>query len=93
MRETEFAKAGHLTTLISSFLYLTVHCMIWVLLGNLTVFIAQDFDLSASQQGALAAAPILSDSEMRSGLRPGLLALSAGLVDLFCRCCWDLSRI
>lgn len=65
MRVTEFAKAGHLTTLISSFLYLTVHCMIWVLLGNLTIFIAQDFDLSASQQGALAAAPILTGSVLR----------------------------
>ncbi|BBP89978.1 hypothetical protein BsIDN1_35960 [Bacillus safensis] len=42
------------------FLYFDVSFMIWVLLGALGAFIAQDFALSTVEKGMIVAIPILS---------------------------------
>ncbi|MGB4780778.1 nitrate/nitrite transporter [Candidatus Methylomirabilis sp.] len=68
----DFTKVGHPATLISAFLYFTIHCMIWVLVGVLGVFIANEFDLTASQKGLMVAAPILTGSLLR--IPVGILA-------------------
>lgn len=72
MHLKEFTRVGHPATLISSFLYFTVHFMIWVLVGALGVFIAKEFDLTASQKGLMVAIPILSGSILR--IPVGILA-------------------
>lgn len=58
-------KVGHPITLISAFLYFTIHFMIWVLVGVLGVFIAEELDLTASQQGLMVAVPIFAGSLLR----------------------------
>lgn len=67
-----FARAGHWPTLFSAFLYFDVSFMVWVLLGALGVFIAQDFGLSASQKGFLVALPLLAGACLR--LPMGIIA-------------------
>jgi NNP family nitrate/nitrite transporter-like MFS transporter len=61
----DFITVGHLRTLVSTFLYFTIHCMVWVLVGVLGVFIAQELNLTASQQGLMVAIPILTGSLLR----------------------------
>lgn len=61
----DFTTVGHPTTLINAFLYFTIHCMIWVLVGPLGVFIANEFNLTASQKGLMVATPILTGSLLR----------------------------
>lgn len=60
-----FLRAGHWPTLLSAFLYFDVSFMVWVLLGVLGVFVAQDFGLSASQKGVLVALPLLAGALLR----------------------------
>lgn len=72
MRIKDFLKGGHPPTLFSVFLYFGISVMVWVLIGVLGVFIAEDFGLTASQTGLLAAIPILGGSLVRIPL--GLLA-------------------
>lgn len=67
-----FARAGHWPTLFSAFLYFDVSFMVWVLLGALGVFIAQDFGLTASQKGFLVALPLLAGACLR--LPMGIIA-------------------
>lgn len=61
----EFFRAGHWPTLLSAFLYFDASFMVWVLIGALGVFIAQDFGLSASQKGFLVALPLLAGALLR----------------------------
>lgn len=68
----DFTQVGHPTTLISAFLYFTVHFMVWVLVGVLGVFIANEFNLTASQKGLMVAIPILTGSLLR--IPVGILA-------------------
>jgi NNP family nitrate/nitrite transporter-like MFS transporter len=56
---------GHWPTLLSAFVYFDVSFMIWVLVGALGVFIAQEFALSATQKGLVVAIPILAGSLLR----------------------------
>ena len=56
---------GHWPTLLSAFLYFDVSFMIWVLIGALGVFIAQDFGLSPTLKGLIVAMPILAGSLLR----------------------------
>jgi NNP family nitrate/nitrite transporter-like MFS transporter len=60
-----FLRAGHWPTLLSAFLYFDTSFMVWVLLGALGIFIAQDFGLSASQKGILVALPLLAGALLR----------------------------
>ncbi|MBI3249513.1 MAG: NarK/NasA family nitrate transporter [Deltaproteobacteria bacterium] len=72
MNVKEFRRAGHWPTLFSAFLYFDVSFMVWVLLGALGVFIAQDFGLTASQKGFLVALPLLAGACLR--LPMGIIA-------------------
>jgi len=65
MRVREFLSCGHTPTLVSAFLYFDVSFMVWVLIGALGVFLAQEFQLSATHQGFLVAVPILAGSLFR----------------------------
>jgi NNP family nitrate/nitrite transporter-like MFS transporter len=67
-----FKKAGHPPTLLGAFLYFDVSFMIWVLIGALGIFIAKDFNLSASSKGLLVAIPLLGGSLLRLPL--GMIA-------------------
>jgi NNP family nitrate/nitrite transporter-like MFS transporter len=60
-----FLRAGHWPTLLSAFLYFDVSFMVWVLIGALGVFLAEDFALSASEKGLLVALPVLSGALLR----------------------------
>ena len=57
MDKKSFLASGHLPTLISAFLYFDVSFMVWVLLGPLSPFIAEQIHLSATQKGLLTAIP------------------------------------
>ncbi len=56
---------GHWPTLLGAFVYFDVSFLVWVLVGALGVFIAQDFHLSATQKGVVVAVPILAGSLLR----------------------------
>lgn len=58
-------RSGHPGSLFSAFLYFDVSFMVWVLLGPLAVYIAQDLDLSATQKGFMVALPLLSGAVLR----------------------------
>ena len=61
----DFLQAGHLGTLVSAFLYFDVSFMVWVMIGALGVYIAEDFSLTPMQKGLLVATPLLSGSLLR----------------------------
>ncbi len=65
MRWREFTRAGHWPTLACAFLYFDLSFMLWMLLGALGVFVAQEFGLSPSQKGLMVAAPVLSGAVLR----------------------------
>ena len=50
-RLKEFAKVGHLPTLLSSFLYFDFCFAIWVLNGAMAPFISEKFGLTPAQKG------------------------------------------
>ena len=56
---------GHLPTLLAAFLHFDLSFMLWVLLGALGIFIAQDLKLSPAEKGLMVAIPILSGSLLR----------------------------
>lgn len=92
MHLREFRRAGNPRVLFSAFLYFDVSFMVWVLLGVLGSFIAEDLGLSPAQKGLLAAVPALSGSGFRLILGPlsdhigsrraGLIGLTLTLVPL-----------
>lgn len=92
MHLREFFKAGNGRVLFSAFLYFDVSFMVWVLLGALGSFIAEDLGLSASQKGLITAIPLLAGSGFRLVLGPlsdhigsrraGLIGLSLTVVPL-----------
>ena len=65
MKLSDLKKAGHLPTLITSFLYFDVSFMIWTLLGPLGVQIGEALHLTAEQKGLMVAVPILSGAILR----------------------------
>ena len=65
MRLREFRRAGHTPSLIAALLHFDVSFAIWVILGALGAYIAEDLGLSASQKGVLVAIPLLSAAVAR----------------------------
>jgi NNP family nitrate/nitrite transporter-like MFS transporter len=65
-----FARNGHPPTLISAFLYFDVSFMVWVILGPLGAYIADDLHLSPARKGLLTAIPLLGGSLFRLVLGP-----------------------
>jgi MFS transporter, NNP family, nitrate/nitrite transporter len=62
---TETSPRGHWPTLVAAFLHFDVSFMLWVLLGALGIFIADEAGLGAAEKGLLVAVPILSGSLLR----------------------------
>ena len=65
MKLKEFFKTGHPGTLFGAFLYFDVSFMVWVMIGALGVYIAQDFSLSPTQKGFMVSVPILAGALLR----------------------------
>src|SRR3954469_13318934 len=65
MRMREFRRAGHTPSLIAALLHFDVSFAIWVILGALGAYIAEDLGLSAAQKGVLVAIPLLSAAVCR----------------------------
>ena len=65
-------RQGHPPTLLASFLHFDVSFMLWVLLGALGIYIAEDLGLSPMEKGLVVGVPILSGSLLR--LPVGLLS-------------------
>ena len=65
MNFADFKKAGHLPTLVAAFLYFDFSFMVWVTLGPLMVYIAEDLALDVSQKFTLVAIPILAGALLR----------------------------
>jgi MFS transporter, NNP family, nitrate/nitrite transporter len=63
-------KSGSPGTLFSAFVYFDVSFMIWVMLGPLGTFIAEEFQLTASQKGLMTGMPLLTGSLLRLVLGP-----------------------
>jgi NNP family nitrate/nitrite transporter-like MFS transporter len=63
---------GHPPTLLASFLHFDVSFMLWVLLGALGIYIAEDLGLSPMEKGLVVGVPILTGSLLRVPL--GLLS-------------------
>lgn len=63
--QKSFWQSGHTPTLLSAFLYFDLSFMVWYVLGPLSVQIATDLSLTASQRGMLVATPILSGAILR----------------------------
>lgn len=68
MRLKDFAKAGHVPTLFSAFLYFDMSFMVWVVLGPLGVHIARELGLSPSQKGFMVALPVLAGALFRPAM-------------------------
>src|SRR4051794_4642071 len=60
MRMREFRRAGHTPSLIAALLHFDVSFAMWVILGALGAYIAEDLGLSAAQKGVVVAIPLLS---------------------------------
>ena len=66
-----FCRAGHLPTLICAFLYFTVSCMAWMMVGALANSIIPDLgELSDSRKGLMVAVPVLGGALLRLVLGP-----------------------
>ena len=56
--KSAFLKVGNLPTLIACFLYFDLSFAVWVLLGPLAIFIADDLHLDPGQKGLMVATPV-----------------------------------
>jgi MFS transporter, NNP family, nitrate/nitrite transporter len=72
MRDNTAIPNGHKPTLLASFLHFDLSFMLWVLLGALGIYIAEEIKLSPAEKGLVVAIPILSGSLLRIPL--GLLS-------------------
>jgi len=70
MNLAEFRRAGHWPTLLCAFLYFDFSFMVWMLVGALGVFIAQELGLEPAQKGLLVAVPVLSGAALRLVMGP-----------------------
>src|SRR3982751_4256316 len=65
MRMHDFRRAGHTPSLVAALLHFDISFAIWVILGSLGAYIADDLGLSASQKGVLVAIPLLAAAVCR----------------------------
>lgn len=92
MHLRDFRRSGNGRVLFSAFLYFDVSFMVWVLLGALGTFIAEELGLSAAEKGLITAIPLLAGSGFRLVLGPlsdhigsrraGLIGLTLTVVPL-----------
>ena len=99
---SKLRRAGHLPTLICSFLYFTTSCMAWMMVGALANWIIPDLGgLSGSRKGLMVAVPVLSGALLRlvfgaladhaGAKKTALLGLALTLVPLFLGWLWSNS--
>jgi MFS transporter, NNP family, nitrate/nitrite transporter len=84
---TRALKSGHWPSLLGAWLHFEVSFMVWLLIGALGVFIAEEFGLTATQKGFLVAVPLLSGALLRVavGVSSDIFGpKSTGLVILVC---------
>lgn len=82
-------RRGHWPTLVGAWLHLTVSFMVWLLLGALSVVLAEDLHLSQAQTAVVVALPILGGALLRivAGWSSDWFgAKSTGIVILLCEC-------
>ncbi len=60
MSISKFLQSGHKNTLISAFIYSDMSFMVWVMMGPLVIYIAQDLNLTEAQQYTLVTIPLLA---------------------------------
>ena len=60
MNISKFLQSGHKGTLLSAFIYSDMSFMVWVLMGPLVIFIAEDLNLTEAQQYTLVSIPLLA---------------------------------
>src|SRR5438067_4250896 len=100
----EFPRAGHLPTLLCAFLYFTVSCMAWMMVGALANSIIPDLgELSDSRKGLMVAIPVLGGALLRLVLGPladhigakktALIGLALTLVPLLMGWLWSDSSL
>src|SRR5215212_4829359 len=65
MRMSEFRRAGHTPSLVAALLHFDISFAIWVILGALGAYIAEDLGLTATEKGVLVAIPLLSAAVCR----------------------------
>jgi NNP family nitrate/nitrite transporter-like MFS transporter len=58
-------RSGHWPSLVGAWLHFEVSFMVWLLVGALSVAMAEEFALSASQKGLLVALPLLGGALLR----------------------------
>ena len=85
-------RSGHWPSLLAAWLHFEVSFMVWLLVGALGVFIAEDFGLTATQKGLMVAVPLLGGSLFRIGIgilsdrfgprRTGLISILAVSIPL-----------
>ena len=59
MSLAEFRRIGHWPTVLCAFLYFSLSCMAWMLIGALGNTLADEFQLSPQQKGLMVATPVL----------------------------------
>jgi NNP family nitrate/nitrite transporter-like MFS transporter len=72
----EFARVGHLPTLLTSLLYFDVCFAVWVLNGTMAPFISAELGFSPAETGLLTSLPIVVGALLRVPI--GLLAQRVG---------------
>ncbi len=87
-----FRHAGHTPSLVAALVHFDVSFMVWVLLGALGAYVANDLGLSAAQKGLMVAVPALGGAGFRLIVGPladragtrrtGLVTLALTLVPL-----------
>src|SRR3972149_3802171 len=65
MQLREVTRAGHWPTLACAFLYFDLSFMLWMLLGGLGVFIAQEFGVLPARKGLRGAFPVRAGAVLR----------------------------
>lgn len=65
-----FRQAGHAPSLVAALVHFDVSFMVWVLLGALGAYVAQDLGLTPAQKGLMVAVPPLGGSVFRLVLGP-----------------------
>jgi NNP family nitrate/nitrite transporter-like MFS transporter len=65
MNLAEFRRTGHWPTVACAFLYFSLSCMAWMLIGALGNMLARDFHLSPHQKGLMVATPVLGGAILR----------------------------
>ena len=92
MTTRRFRQSGHFPSLIAALVHFDVSFMVWVLLGALGAYVADDLGLDAAAKGLMVAVPPLGGSVFRLLLgtladragtkRTGLISMGLALVPL-----------